>query len=103
VTHPGIPRAGEEPTPRGRDDLGEPKQDSDVMEFIGHEIVALSTLVGVLLGAAAVAVALLSGLAAEVQLHLEDLGHDWKARHLDSRPESPRSRTQVASELGIDE
>jgi hypothetical protein len=59
------------------------------MEFIGHEIIALSTLVGVLLGAAAVAVALLSGLAAEVQLHLEDLSLGWKARYLTSRPNSP--------------
>jgi hypothetical protein len=73
------------------------------MEFIGHEIVALSTLVGVLLGAAAVAVALLSGLAAELQLHLEDLSHGWKARHLNPHPSSPRSRAQVAAELRIGE
>jgi hypothetical protein len=103
VTHLGIPRAGEASIPRGRDDLGERKADADVMEFIGHEIIALLTSAVVLLGAAAIGLALLSGLAAEVQLHIEDLSHDWKTRYLKSGPRAPRSRTQVAAELGIDQ
>jgi hypothetical protein len=103
VTHLGIPRPGEVPIPRGRDDLGARKADADVMEFIGHEIIALLTSAVVLLGAAAIGLALLSGLAAEVQLHFEDLSHDWKTRYLKSGPRGPRSRTQVTVELGIDQ
>jgi hypothetical protein len=73
------------------------------MEFVGLEIIALLTSPVILLGAAALALVFLSGLAAEVQLYFEDLSHGWKARYLNSRPRSPRSRTQVAAELGIDQ
>lgn len=73
------------------------------MEFVGLEIFARLPSAALLLGAAAIALVFLSGLAAEVQLHFEDLSHGWKARYLKSRPRSPRPRTQVAAELGLDQ
>jgi hypothetical protein len=70
------------------------------MELAGLEIPSLLTSAAVLLVAAVVAVALLSGLAAEAMLYFEDLGHRWQARSLNARPQGGPSRARVAAEQG---
>jgi hypothetical protein len=73
------------------------------MELVGLEITSLLTSAPVLLVAAVVSLALLSGLAAEVMLYFEDLGHRWQARSLNARPQGGPSRARVAAGQGIDQ
>ena len=71
------------------------------MEFIGSEIIVLSTSPAVLLSGAAVALVFLSGLAARALLYLEDLRHRWEARSRNPGSASARYRTHVVVEMGV--
>lgn len=96
-----IPRAGEERIPPRRDDLRAQKADAEVMEFIGFEIIGLSTSPTILLSAIGVTLVFLSGLAAQALLFYEDLRYRWQARTRKPRVASARYRTHVAVEIGI--
>lgn len=76
----GVPPLGGARTPRGRDDLDEPKPDTEDMELLGSEIVGLLTSPALLITAAATTLVLLSGMAANALLFVEDLHHRWVGR-----------------------
>lgn len=74
----GVPPRGGARTPRGRDDLDEPKPETEDMELLGSEIVGLLLASPVvLITVAAITLVLLSGIAANAWLFVEDLHHRW--------------------------
>ncbi len=68
------------------------------MEFLGSEIIGLLLSAHVLLTAAALALVLLSGIAADVLSYVEDLGHRWEARSVVRHPAGARYGADVGAE-----
>lgn len=95
----GFPRAGEDRIPRRRDDIAGPNLETEGMELLGSEIIGLLLSAHVLFTAAALALVLLSGIAADVISYIENLGHHWEARSLAQRPTGARYGTDVGAEL----
>jgi hypothetical protein len=69
------------------------------MDNIAFEIIDMMTSPAVLISTVVIVMVLLSGLAAEAQLFLQDLGHRWKVRTRNSRSTGARYRTQMAVEM----
>lgn len=76
----GVPPRGGVRTPRGRDDLDEPKPETEDMELLGSEIVGLLASPALLITGAAITLVLLSGMAANALLFVEDLHRRWEGR-----------------------
>jgi hypothetical protein len=95
----GNPPCGGGSNPRGRDDPAGPVTDTEDMEFLATEIISPLLSAPVILTTVAVALVLLSGIAADVLSCVENLGSRWEARSLVRHPAGARYGTDVRAEL----